>query len=149
ENLDGSNEALHVYLSTDAPAADKLQTARSVIVIIDAKHRNYDEAERLLLDYLKSAPLKMSEKSRMEAELAKAYLADKSYSKPAANAGEASAAMKPIVADPATRARGIDEFLDDGMLLFEACRASKKRDQADSTLEDMRVTAATIDSPSL
>jgi len=149
ENLDGSSETLHRYLSAEVPAAEKLQTARSVIVIIDAKRRNYEEAERLLLDYSKNSPAKPSERSRMEAELAKAYLADQSYSKAAAHAGEAYAAMKPIVADPATRSRGIDELLDDGMVLFEASRASKKRDQADSILEDMRSTGAAIYSPSL
>jgi thiol-disulfide isomerase/thioredoxin len=149
ENLDGSNEALHKYISSDARADDKIQTARSILVIIDAKRKNYEEAERLLLDYSKSAPVKMSEKSRMEAELAKAYLVDKNYGKAAAHAGEAYAAMKPIVADPATRARGVDELLDDGMLLFEASRDSKKRDQADRILEDMRSTAAAIYSPSL
>jgi hypothetical protein len=41
----------------------------------------------------------------MEAELAKAYLTDKSYTKAATHAGEAYAAMKVIVADPVTRAR--------------------------------------------
>ena len=149
ENLDGTNEALHRYISSEAPSQDKVQTARSIVVIVDAKQKHYDEAERILVDYSKSAPVKVSERSRMEGELAKAYLSDKNYAKAAAHAGEAYAAMKVVVADPVTRAKGIDELLDDGMLLFEANRDSKKRDQADATLEDMRVTAAALISPSM
>ena len=149
ENLDGANEALHRYISSETPAQDKVQTARSIVVIVDAKQKHYDEAEQILVDYSKNVPIKVSERSRMEAELAKAYLSDKSYTKAAGHAGEAYAAMKVIVADPATRAKGIDELLDDGMLLFEANRDSRKRDQADATLEDMRLTAATMISPSM
>jgi thiol-disulfide isomerase/thioredoxin len=149
ENLDGSAEALRKFLVSELPAADKVQTARSVIVVIAAKRRNYEEAEKLLVDYQKSSPVKLTERSRIEAELAKAYLSDKNYDKAAAHAGEAYAAMKTIVADPASRQRGVDELLDSGMLLFEANRESKKRDKADSTLEDLRIVAATINSPSL
>lgn len=149
ENLDGASASLRKYLASENPAPDKTQTARSVIVVIAAKQKNYTDAENLLAEYLKSSPTKPSERARMEAELAKAYVAGKAYEKAAPHAGEAYSAMKAIVTDPATRSRGIDELLDDGMLLFEANRQSKKRDQAGNVLEDMRVTAATIGSPSL
>lgn len=147
ENLDGSADALRKYLTSAAPAADKMQTARSIIVIIAAKHKNYDEAERLLADYSKGSPRKPTETSRMEAELAKAYLSDKNYANGITHAGEAYSSMKTIVSDPATRARGVDELLDDGMLLFEAYSGGQKRDKADETLEDMRSVGAAINSP--
>ncbi|MGH9818843.1 MAG: hypothetical protein ACRD43_01640, partial [Pyrinomonadaceae bacterium] len=116
ENLDGSAEALRKYLASELPAADKMQTARSIIVVIAAKHKDYDEAERLINDYLKASPTKLTERSRMESELAKAYLSDKNYAKATAHANQAYSSMKTIVSDPATRARGMDELLDDGML---------------------------------
>jgi hypothetical protein len=81
--------------------------------------------------------------------LRKHNVSDKTYEKAAPHAGEAYRSMKAILIDPVTRTRGIDELLDDGMLLFESFKESKKRDQADNALEDMRVTAASIASPSL
>ena len=147
ENLDGSVEALRKYLGSAPPAEDKVQTARSIIVVIAARHKNYEEAEKLLRDYLKASPTKLSERARMESELAKAYLSDKNYAKATAHANEAYSSMKTIVSDPATRARGVDELLDDGMLLFEAYRGSQKRDQADDTLQDMWSVGAAINSP--
>jgi hypothetical protein len=56
ENLDGTNEALRRYISSETPAPDKVQTARSIVVIVDAKQKHYDEAERILVDYSKTCP---------------------------------------------------------------------------------------------
>jgi len=149
ENLDGAAANLRKFLVSENPAPDKVQTARSVIVIIGAKQKNFADAESLLAEYIKASPIKLSERARMEAELAKAYLAAKDYDNAAPHADSAFAAMRTIFADPATRPRVADELLDDGMLRFESYRDSRHQKKADDSLEDMRTAAAEIASPTL
>lgn len=149
ENLDGASASLRKFLASASPAADKVQTAKSVMVIIDAKQKNYSEAEALLAEYLKSSPIKVSEQARMEAELAKAYLSGKAFDKAAPHADAAFGAMRMIFNDPATRPRLVDELLDDGMLRFESYRDSKHQQKADDALEELRTAAAEIASPAL
>src|SRR5438105_4682175 len=54
ENLDGTVEALTRFLATENPAPDRVQTARSIIVVVSAKRRNTEKGEIILADYLKS-----------------------------------------------------------------------------------------------
>jgi thiol-disulfide isomerase/thioredoxin len=132
---------------TDADAA-KRQTARSVVAVILAKQRKLDAAESLLGEYLKSEPTKLTERSRIEGELAKAYQAQNDFAKMASHAEHDYAAAKALLADNASRARGLDEILDAGMLVFEAYRDGGNRAKADAALDDMRATAVVTGSPS-
>jgi thiol-disulfide isomerase/thioredoxin len=147
ENLDGTSDTLKKYLSSENPAPDKVQTSRSLIVVIAAKRKGFADAESLLQEYIKASPTKLSERARMESELAKAYLSIKNPGKAWPHADEAYRSMKTIASDPASRAKNVDELLDDGMVLFEAYRDSGKRDKADETLEDMRTVGVAISSP--
>ena len=149
ENLDGATASLGKFIASESPAADRVQTARSVIVIIRAKQKNYAEAESLLAEYLKGSQIKLSERARMEAELAKAYIAANTNAKAAPHADAAFRAMRTIFADTATRPRVTDELLDDGMLRFEAYRDSDERNKADAALEDLRIAGAEIGSSPL
>lgn len=148
ENLDLTSESLKKYLAADNPAAEKAQTSRSIIVVIAAKQKNFDEANKILAEYLKAGPAKLSERSRMESELAKAYLAEKNFAKAAPHAEEAYIAAKTIVQDAAARG-GLDETLDAGMLVFESYKAAGNIMEADNALDEMRKTAASIGSASL
>ncbi len=149
ENLDGTAENLNKFLAGEALPPERAQTARSVIVVISAKQKMFADAERVLAEYVKSGPVKLSERSRMESELAKAYIAEKNYAKAAANASEAYKAAKTIAGEPAMRSRIIDELLDAGMLVFEANRSAGNVKEAESSLEDLRTTAASLGSPSI
>ena len=53
---------------------DRSQTARSVIVVALAQRGMTDLAEKTLADYLAKDPKKFTERSRMEGEIAKAYI---------------------------------------------------------------------------
>jgi thiol-disulfide isomerase/thioredoxin len=147
ENFDGTNAALGQYLRNENAAPEKLQTARSVLVVISAKRRNFDEAETRLSEYLKTGPVKMSERARMENELGKAYLLVKNYDKAASHAAEAFAATRSVLSDPGLRNRSLDQLVDDAVVLFDAYRDDGKVAEADASLEELRKAAATLGSP--
>lgn len=148
ENLDGTAENLEKFLVTDSPASDRSQTSRSILVVIYAKQKNFEKAAKILSEYLKAGPVKMSERSRMESELAKAYLAKRNFVDAANHAKEAYKAAKIIALDPVSLTKGLDEVLDAGMLVFESYKAIDDVKEADEALADMRMTAASIGSPS-
>lgn len=148
ENLDGTAESLRKFIGLENSPADRRQTARSIVVVVLAKQKKLDDAERMLAEYLKAEPTKLTERSRMEGELAKAYQAQKDYVRMAPHAEEAYKAAKELLKDATSRARGLDEILDAGMLVYEAYRDSDDRKKAEGSLDDMRVAAASVQSPS-
>lgn len=148
ENLDGTSENLCKFITTENAAADRSQTARSVIVVIAAKQKKLDDAEKMLADYLAHDPKKLTERARMEGELAKAYQSQKDFIRMAPHADEGYAASKGLLKDAASRARGLDEILDAGMLVYEAYRDGGNRQKAEAGLDDMRATAVATGSTS-
>ena len=149
ENLDGTAENLGKFLVSDVPASDRHQTARSIVVVVLAKQRKLDEAETTLATYIKSEPTKLTERSRMESELARAYKAQKDLVRMVPHAEEAYKAAKELLKDVTSRSRGLDEFFDAGMLVFEGYRDSGKPKMAEDLLDDVRSTAATVQAPNL
>lgn len=147
-NLDGTTENLRKFADLEHAPADRRQTARSIVTVVLAKQKKLDEAEALLAEYLKAEPKKMTERSRMEGELAKAYQVQRDFTRMAPHAEEGYAAAKALLKDATSRARGLDEILDAGMLVFEAYRDSGNQKKAEEALEDMRVTASSVESPS-
>lgn len=142
ENLDGAMESLSKYI--DLPDANELrtQTARSIIVVSAAKQKKLELAETTLAAYLKLEPQKLTERARMEVELSKAYQSIGDPAKMSPHANDAYLASKQLLAESTSRARGLDEILDAGMLVFEAYRDLKDQKKADAALDDMRITAA-------
>ena len=149
ENAENAREAFQKYLSTQNTEVEKAQTARSVIVIISARQKNFNEAEKLLNEYLKTEPVKLSERAKMETELAKSYRDERNYERSAPHADEAFRATKAIFKDAASRARALNELLDTGMRLFEVYKDDAKQKEAESALEDLRKTAVLVESSSL
>ena len=148
ENLDGTAENLEQFIAiADADAARK-QTARSVVTVTLAKQKKLDAAEALLAEYIKNDPKKLTERARMEGELAKAYQSLKNFARMAPHAEEDYRAAKALLNDNSSRARGLDEILDAGMLVFEAYRDSGNRAKADTALDDMQATGVAAASPS-
>ncbi len=148
ENLDGTADALRQFVgSSDADPARR-QTARSVLVVVLAKQKKLEGAEVLLADYIKNEPTKMTERSRMGTELAKAYQTAKDFKRMGPHAETGYEAAKALLKDATSRARGLDEILDAAMLVYEAYRDANEQQKADAALDDMRRTAAEIESPS-
>jgi cytochrome c biogenesis protein CcmG, thiol:disulfide interchange protein DsbE len=148
DNLDGTAEALSRFVAGEGVAADRSQTARSIIVVVLAKQKKLAEAEKALGEYLAKEPKKLTERSRMEGELAKAYQAQKDFAKMAPHAEEGYSASKALLQDATSRARGLDEILDAGMLVYEAHRDAGNSDKAIAALDDMKATAAATGSSS-
>ncbi len=148
ENLDGTAESLRKYLASNTTAADKAQTARSIVSVVASKQKRYDEAEAMLTEYVKSGPAKLSERLRIENELAKAYQTAGDFAKMSPHAEAAYAAAKASLSGTASRARAIDEILDSGMLIFEAYSGSGDQKKADAALDDLRSSAISVESSS-
>jgi thiol-disulfide isomerase/thioredoxin len=148
ENLDGTANSLSKYVAEQDAAADKAQRSRSLLAVIYAKQGRLEEAEKIRSDYLVKEPTKLTERARMESELAKAYRAKADHLNAAVRAGAAYSAAKALLVDPNSRVQGLDELLDSGMLVFESYRDQDKIAEADNALVDLRSTAASVGSPS-
>lgn len=145
ENTENAAESFQKFLSTETSSAEKSQTARSIVIIVAAREKNFTEAEKLLKDYLTNDPMKMSERSRMESELAENYRAENNLKLAAKHAEEAFRATKAIFKDNASRARGLSELLTAGVMVFEIYDEDGKQKEADNALEDLRKTAAFVE----
>lgn len=143
---DRAVEALQKFLASENPAAEKSQAARSVLVIVSARRKNFDEAEKVLAEYLKTEPINLSDRSKMETELAIGYEAEKNYPRAALHAEEAYRAMKILFKDAPSRLRALNDLLNAGLRAFEIYRLDNKQTEADDTLEDLRKTAVSIES---
>lgn len=149
ENLDGTSETLRKYLEAGNTTGEKAQTSRSIVAIIAAKQKNFEQSLSFIAEYTKNQPLKLSERTRMESEIAKAYIADKKIAEATPHAAEAYRFAKTILFDNGITQRGLDEVLDTGMLLHECHKTVGNLKQADEALDDLRKTAAKVGSVSL
>ncbi len=148
ENLDGTHDSLKKFVSSEAADAARSQTARSVLVVVLAKQKKMDEAESMLAEYQRKEPTKLTERSRIGGEMAKAYQAQKEFKKMAPHADDGYNASKKLLQNASSRSRGLDEILDAGMLVYEAYRDAGDEKKADDALENMRLTAAESEAPS-
>ncbi len=149
ENLDGTLENLAKFVASEGSPADRSQTSRSIMIVVYAKQKNTEDAERTLAEYLKNQPQRLTERARMESEIAKAYQEKKDFVRMAPHAEEAFAAAKALLADASSRARGLDEILDNGMLAFEAYRDIGNADKALAALDDLISSGVSTQTPSL
>jgi thiol-disulfide isomerase/thioredoxin len=146
ENADGANEALQTFLATENPNVEKSQMARGIVVITSARKKNFEDAEKYLLQYLNNNPVKVRERSEMENELATAYFSVKNYPQAAAHAEESYRLVKSFFSEQSSRARGLAEILDRGTTLFQIYKDSENTAKADLTLEDLRKSAVVTQS---
>ncbi|CAN5328075.1 hypothetical protein BH20ACI2_BH20ACI2_14760 [soil metagenome] len=148
ENMEGTVQGLESYIAFPDAANDRRQTARLIAIVALAKQKKLTAAESLLSDYRKAEPTKLTEIVRMGSELAKGYQIQKDFERMAPHAQAAYDASKGLLKEASSRARGLDEILDAGMLVYEAFRDWGEQRRADDALDDMRVTAASVHSPS-
>lgn len=149
ENAEVAAENLRKFFATENPGAEKLQIARPIVAVDAARRKNFDEAEKLLADYLKAEPVKASEHARMEGELAKSYRKERNFARAASHAAEALRQTKAIFTDSASRAQALDQLLAAGMLVFEIYKDDGKPKEAENALEDLRKTGVLVQSTSL
>jgi thiol-disulfide isomerase/thioredoxin len=149
ENMDGTDSALKRYLAAAETVPEKAQTARSIVAVIAAKQRRTDDAAAMIAEYQKNTPIKLSDRTRMEIELAKALHAENKFPEAAVHAAEAFKAARAVLAESGPSQRGLDETLDTAMQLFESERSAGDRTAADAALEELKKTAASIGSASM
>ncbi|MDQ3181554.1 MAG: TlpA family protein disulfide reductase [Acidobacteriota bacterium] len=149
ENTENATEFFQKFLTVETPAADKAQTARSIIVVVAAREKNFTKAEKLLKDYLTGDPIKLSERAKMEGELAENYRAEKNPALAAKHAEEAYQATKAVFKDAASRAQGLSNLLGAGITVFEIYSEDGKQAEADRALEDLQKTAAFVEASDL
>lgn len=148
-NTDGAGEAMKKYLALPQKDVEKTQTARSIAAVTAARRKNFDEAETLLKEYLKSAPVKVSERVLIESELAENYIAAKNNERAAFHAESALLAAKPALSDPTANRRLVNDVYELATKLFEIHRATGANQKAESVLENLRETGALAGSPDL
>jgi thiol-disulfide isomerase/thioredoxin len=144
DNLDSTSEALRKYLASEDRTTERSQTARSLLTVVAAKQKRFDEAAATLTEYLKNEPTKPSEKLRMNSEIAKGQLAAGNHAKAVPFASEAFAISRALITDPTMRSVGLDLVFDNAMVLFDAQRQSNEVAGAEATLEELRKTAAKL-----
>lgn len=149
DNAENAEEFFGKFLLIENTVVEKAQTARSIVIVVAARRKNYEEAEKILGEYLKTEPSKLSERARMERELAKNYQAEKNFGKAAPHAEESYRAAKMLLKESDSRAGGLDEILDAAMTVFEIYRDDNKSKEAENALEDLRKNAATVGSSAL
>ncbi len=145
ENSENAADSFQQFLAIENKSAEKVQTARSIIIVVAAREKNFTEAEKLLKEYLTSDPIKMSERAKMESSLAENYQKEKNLNLAAKHAEEAYKAAKVLFKDNSSRARGLSELLTAGVKLFEIYSEDGKQSEADKALEDLRKTAAFLE----
>ena len=102
--------------------------------------------KKVLAEYLKNEPVKLSERGKMESELADAYRADRNPARAAAHAEESYRAAKALFKDWTSRARGINEILAAGRKVLRFTAKTASQAQADKTLDDLRNTGVLVQS---
>ena len=120
-----------------------------MLVILAARKKQFDEAEKILAEYLNNDPVNQTERLEMESELAKNYRAEKVFVNASAHAEEAYRAAKTLFSKADSRLRGLNDLLDTGLKSFEICRDGEMIGKADKALEDLQKTAAFVESTSI
>lgn len=141
-----SKEAFAIYLSGTSTESGRKQTARSVIVVIDAEDQNFEEAESLLAEYLKNRPITLSEVAKMQKQLAVSYRGAGNIKLASRHADAAFETTKSLLFERSSRARALSQFLDAGISAFELHRELGNQDQAENTLVSLRKYAANVKS---
>jgi thiol-disulfide isomerase/thioredoxin len=145
ENVDGADESLRKFITTENISTERLQTARHVLIIVQARRKNFDEAEKILSEFLKTTPVNLRERIKTESELAQNYRETKNLSKAAAHAEEAFRAAKANFQN-VSRSLGINDLYDYGILVFEIYRENGELEKAEKSLDDLQKSAAFVQS---
>jgi thiol-disulfide isomerase/thioredoxin len=148
-NADGAVEALGRFLASEKPEPPKLQTARHVIVIDAARRTRFDEAEKMLALYLATDPVNLTERIRMESELAQSYRDREDWPKAASHAEEAYRSVKANFQQRSSRALAQQDLHDFGSLVFEIYRDAGEIAKAEKALEELRRTGAFVESTTI
>ena len=149
DNLDGARETFSRYLTMSDLPPEKAQDARAILAVVYARQKQFPAADKTLSEYMKSSPVRLSQRGQIEKEIAEGMLAGGDVAGAVPHAEGAYAAYKAIAGDIATREKGIDAVIDSGLFLFKLYQRSDAKEKADALLDDMRKTGAATQSAML
>jgi thiol-disulfide isomerase/thioredoxin len=139
ENAESANEILQKFLADKTANTDKQQTARTIAVVLSARQKQFELAEKLLADYTKNQPINLRDSAKMESELAENYQLDKNFALAKKHAETAFQNYQNLSADKtATRSKILNDIYDSGERLFEINRELGDEKSAVKSLEDVQ-----------
>ncbi|HXL79727.1 MAG TPA: TlpA disulfide reductase family protein [Pyrinomonadaceae bacterium] len=148
-NADSALEAMHHYLGGEA-SGQNAQLARAVVVLYSTRKSLLPEAERAVADYANKQPQSLAEWFGMESLVTELLQKTKDYQRMIAHAQQMTKIARLVVPD-----KGINTFRRDDMLFKAAsylCNAYinlNKKDEAITTVQDLRKLALTLPSGNL
>lgn len=145
-NSEDSSVAFEKFLASPSADTDKMQTARSVVVVISATRNDFATAEKTLADYLKNQPLRKSEVAKMEKQMAQSYRLINKFDLAAPHAENALEATKSLLFDDTSRANALSQFLDAGMTVFEIHKQLGNQSKAEAALDTLKQYAVNVKS---
>ncbi|MEZ5343927.1 MAG: TlpA disulfide reductase family protein [Pyrinomonadaceae bacterium] len=137
-NATNASIAFERFLSDAAGTPQKMQTSRSVVVVIAATTKDFEKAEKFLSEYYSNAPTKVSEIAKMEKDVALSYIESGELERAVSHAEAAFKATQENLIDAESRAGALNQLLDAGITLFEVYRDLDERDKAESALKTLR-----------
>ncbi len=150
-NDDEALKNLRSFLAaTTNDASSVAQLARLAVVSITSQKGLLEEAEQARAEYLAHQPQKPAEISRMEMEIASAYLKNKNKEQALMHAVASFNAVKSMKSrTPAERAAYISDIKASSVFLVKLYLDTNKRDEAAKLMEEVRDMALGFPSPDL
>src|SRR5687768_4987690 len=79
ENLDAASDFFKRYLASKDQVPEKTQSSRAILSMLFSKQKKFDEALKFLSEFENGSPAKVSERWRVNSEVAKAYIGAKEF----------------------------------------------------------------------
>ena len=142
----GAADAFEKFIEAKNGTAQKMQTARSVLIVISATYQQFKKAEEYLADYYKNEPTKLTEIAKMEKELAHQYRLEGRFGEAIPHAEKAFSASQELLLTDKSRAGALNRLMDAGITTFEIHRELGSFEKAKSTLIMLRDKSISVQS---
>jgi hypothetical protein len=146
ENFEKARESLRVFVLSKDAKNDQMQTSRSILAVINARKKDFSEAEEFYKAYTSGTPTKSGELGKIVSELAKNYLETKDLTNALKYGGEWYQIAKDRFKEESSRTLALNEIADSAMLIFETNRDLGKLIDAEKILIDLKSTAVLLQS---
>jgi len=146
ENRDGTKEAFAKFLEAKSADSVKSQTARSVLVVIHSDAGEFESAEGILAEYLKTEPTRQSEIAKMEKQLALNYRKAGKFEAAVAHSENAFEITQKLLVGADSRAKALNQLMDAGITTFEIHKQLGNRSKAEVALLKLKNNAIPVQS---
>ncbi len=145
-NVEDSAEAFDKYLQIEDGDSAKMQTARSVVVVISANNADFDAAEKMFADYERNEPKRLREVAKMRKQLAHSYRLKGNLSAASGHADMAFETTQKLLKVNESRSSALSQLLDAGITAFEIHKELGSKSAAEKVLETLRGKSIPIQS---